>query len=253
MLKRQLAAAAAVLVIQAASLTAADAAVPSAAPPAAIRADFGSHNASQQVQQLADWAVRTGDHRALPFTLIDKVNAQLYAFDARGRLLGVTPVLIGMGIGDSFARGVRQMDMYQTKPWQRVTPAGRFEAEVFEKGHGESTIWVDYDAGIALHKMLTRSSSERRAERMASARASDHRITYGCINVPAAFYDTVLYPTFKPRDGIVYVLPENNALEAVFDIGSEEMMEAIRVAAEPRRELERRPDLHDRSPDPYAR
>jgi hypothetical protein len=111
------------------------------------------------------------------------------------------------------------MDMYRTKPWQRVTPAGRFQAEVFEKGHGESTIWVDYDSGIALHKMLTRNTAERRAERMASAHAADHRITYGCINVPAAFYDTVLYPAFKPRNGIVYVLPEKNALETVFDIG----------------------------------
>jgi hypothetical protein len=156
----------------------------------------------------------------VPFTLVDKVNAQLYAFDASGRVLGVTPVLIGMGIGDSFARGVRQMDMYQTKPWQRVTPAGRFEADVFEKGRGESTIWVDYDSGIALHKMLTRNAAERRAARMASPRPADHRITYGCINVPAAFYDRVLYPTFKPRNGIVYVLPESNALETVFDVRS---------------------------------
>jgi hypothetical protein len=218
MLKRPLAVAAAVLLIVTASLSAAGAAVPPAAPTAAMRADFGPQQPSREIRKLADWALRTGDHNALPFTLVDKVNAQLYAFDASGRLLGVTPVLIGMGIGDSFARGVRQMDMYQTKPWQRVTPAGRFEAEVFEKGHGTSTIWVDYDSGIALHKMLTRSSAERRAERMASARPADHRITYGCINVPATFYDTVLYPNFKPRNGIVYVLPENNALETMFDM-----------------------------------
>ena len=215
---RLLAAAGAVLVILAASFATAGAAVPSAAAPAAIRADFGPEMPSPVVRQIADWAVRSGDHKALPFALVDKVNARLYAFDPSGRLIGATPVLIGMGIGDSFAPGVLQIDMYQTKPWQRVTPAGRFQVEVFEKGHGRSTIWVDYDSGIALHKMLTRSSAERRAERMASSRPADHRITYGCINVPAAFYDAVLYPAFKPRNGVVYVLPEKNALETVFDM-----------------------------------
>jgi len=217
-MNRFLAASAAVLVIVAGPLAAASAAAPSARTSATTRADFGPQKASPQVEQIVGWAVRTGDHKALPFAVIDKVNARLYAFDASGKPLAATPVLLGMGIGDSFAPGVSQMDMYQTRPWQRVTPAGRFRADVFEKGHGDSTIWVDYDSGIALHKMITRNTAERRAERMASAHPADHRITYGCINVPAAFYDTVLYPAFKPRNGIVYVLPEKNALEAVFNM-----------------------------------
>jgi len=43
-----------------------------------------------------------------------------------------------------------------------VTPAGRFAAEVFAKGRGRSTVWVDYDVGIALHKMPIKKTSQRR-------------------------------------------------------------------------------------------
>ena len=163
---------------------------------------------------MAHWAVRSGDHKALPFVVIDKVNARLYAFDSSGKLMGATPVLVGMGIGDTFPPGVMNMEMYDTEPWQRITPAGRFEAEVYEKGGGRSSVWVDYDAGIALHKMPTRKTAQRRAERMASPRPEDHRITYGCINVPGAFYDEVVYPAFKARGGIAYVLPEKMPLRS---------------------------------------
>ena len=179
-------------------------------------ADFGAETPSGDARELASWAVRSGDHKGLPFAVVDKVNARLYAFDARGKLIKATPVLIGMGIGDRFPPGVREMDMYDTQPWQRVTPAGRFVAEVYEKGGGRSTVWVDYDAGIALHKMPTKKTAQRRAERMLSPVAADHRITYGCINVPPPFYDSVVYPMFKRKGGIVYVLPDELPLQAVF-------------------------------------
>ena len=64
--------------------------------------------------------------------------------------------------------------------------------------------------------MPTKKTAQRRAERMASANPADHRITYGCINVPAAFYDAVIYPAFKPNGGVVYVLPDKLPLETVF-------------------------------------
>lgn len=209
------------IAISALSLCSAPVAAQTAEPrqPAAARADFGGVTAPEELQNLAHWAVRSGDHKKLPFVIIDKVNARLYAFDSSGQLMRATPVLIGMGIGDTFPPGVMNMDMYETKPWQRITPAGRFEAEVYEKGGGRSTVWVDYDAGIALHKMPTRKTAQRRAQRMASPRPADHRITYGCINVPGAFYDEVVYPAFKARGGIAYILPEKMPLRAVFRSG----------------------------------
>lgn len=179
-------------------------------------ADFGTEKPSHDARRLADWVVRTHDHKGLPFVLIDKINARLYAFDTRGVLMRATPVLIGMAKGDLFPPGVAQLDMSQMKPSHRITPAGRFEADLFEKGRGRSSIWVDYDAAIAMHKIALNFPKQHRPQRMASANPADHRITYGCINVPAAFYDEVLYPAFKPKDGIVYVLPDKLPLEAVF-------------------------------------
>ena len=44
----------------------------------------------------------------------------------------------------------------------------------------------------------------------------DNRISFGCINVPAAFFDRVIRPAFKGTNGIVYVLPETRAAREVF-------------------------------------
>ena len=53
-------------------------------------------------------------------------------------------------------------------------------------------------------------------ERLATPTAEDNRISYGCINVPAAFYDNFVKPLFLPRNGIVYMLPDTKPLAAVF-------------------------------------
>jgi len=50
--------------------------------------------------------------------------------------------------------------------------------------------------------------AERRLERLATPTADDNRITFGCINVPAAFYDAYVKPSLGNRNGVVYVLPE---------------------------------------------
>ena len=85
----------------------------------------------------------------LPFLVLDKVKARLFAFDEGGKLIRATPVLLGTGIGDKFAPGVVEMDMFKTKPWQRITQAGRFLAERGRNLQGEQVLWVDYDSGIA--------------------------------------------------------------------------------------------------------
>jgi hypothetical protein len=172
---------------------------------------------SRDVQHISQWAVHSGNHERLPFIVVDKANAVAAAFDAAGRLIRTTPVLLGMGVGDTFAPGVAEMDMYQTQPWQRITPAGRYFAEEDRNLKGERVLWVDYDSGIAIHKIPTKRTSQRRAERMASRDPAEHRITYGCINVPAKFYDQVVHPNFGRRGGIVYVLPDSRPLKAVFN------------------------------------
>ena len=59
---------------------------------------------------------------------------------------------------------------------------------------------------------------QRRLERIESASAEDKRISAGCINVPAAFFEELLRPSMSAKGSLVYVLPEVKTLEQVFGI-----------------------------------
>jgi hypothetical protein len=75
---------------------------------------------------------------------------------------------------------------------------------------------VDYASGVALHRVITTNPSEHRLRRLASNSPSERRISYGCINVPAAFYDAVIDPAFAASSGVVYILPETRPIGQVF-------------------------------------
>ena len=80
----------------------------------------------------------------------------------------------------------------------------------------KDVLWVDYKSGVALHRVITTNPAEHRLQRLAAASPLQHRISYGCINVPAAFYDAVVDPAFARTSGIVYILPETRPIEQVF-------------------------------------
>ena len=67
-----------------------------------------------------------------------------------------------------------------------------------------------------MHRMRATQKSERRLQRLASPTVAD-RISYGCINVPVAFYDAYIQPVLGSRRGVVYVLPETMAAQKRFD------------------------------------
>ncbi len=67
-----------------------------------------------------------------------------------------------------------------------------------------------------MHRLREIDVSERRMERLATPTASDNRISYGCINMPPDFYESVMVPTFLGKRGVVYVLPETRKFEEVF-------------------------------------
>jgi hypothetical protein len=101
------------------------------------------------------------------------------------------------------------------RPEERTTPAGRFEASLERSLHGDEILWVDYDAAIALHRVVE-LPRERRLQRLASKHPAERRITYGCINVPVKFFLEVVAPAFRRSDGIVYVLPETRPARELF-------------------------------------
>ena len=160
------------------------------------------------VTAFARRAVATGDAQHQPFAVLDKQQARLFIYRADGRLAASTPVLLGLARGDDSVPGIGERPIAQIRPGERTTPAGRFIAEPGRNTAGEDIVWIDYGAAISMHRVRATNPAERRLQRLASATADDNRISYGCINVPAAFYDAQVKPVFGQRRAIVYVLPE---------------------------------------------
>jgi hypothetical protein len=180
------------------------------------RADFEREHASHEARHVADWVVDSGDNRSLPFAVVDKANAKVFVFDARGRLRGAAPALLGLARGDDAVPGIGDREMSSIRPGERTTPAGRFVAALGRNWHGKEILWVDYDTAISMHPVITTKPEERRAQRLATPTPLDNRISYGCINVPAKFFQNVVRPAFAGTNGIVYVLPETRSAREVF-------------------------------------
>jgi hypothetical protein len=187
--------------------------------PAAIgvkRAVFAGEPASSDVRHIADWVVDSGDNWGLPFVIIDKTDARIFVFDGGGRIRGAAPALLGLARGDDSVPGIGDRELSSIRPEERTTPAGRFVAQRGMSFRGEDVVWVDPETGVSLHRVITSNPLERRLERLASPTPADNRISYGCINVPAAFYNKVVDPSFTGTHGIVYVLPEIRPVRQVF-------------------------------------
>ena len=178
--------------------------------------DFLGQPASGDARMVANWVVRTGDNHGLPFVIVDKKSAEVFVFDGVARLSGATPALLGSARGDDSAPGVGDRNLSDIRADERTTPAGRFVASLGQGLDGQDILWVDYKAALALHRVLAAGSRERRLQRLASTSPHDHRVTFGCINVPVSFYDAIVHPAFTETSGIVYILPEIKSISEVF-------------------------------------
>ena len=182
-------------------------------------AEFNGAPVSDDVRRLADWVADSRDNGPAGFVVIDKKLAHAYVFDAAARLLGSSPVLLGAARGDDSAPGIGSRPISQVTSAERTTPAGRFIAERGRNSLGEDVVWVDYDAAVSMHRVRTTDPKERRLERLATETPDDNRISYGCINVPVAFYDAYVRPTFASQRAVVYVLPDLKPVQQVFGPG----------------------------------
>ncbi|HEX2542250.1 MAG TPA: hypothetical protein VHM00_14350 [Caldimonas sp.] len=187
-----------------------------AAPPALpTRADFGGTAASADVRALADWVVANRDHGQRSFAIVDKSNPSVYVFGPDGRLAGKAPALVGLAVGDESVPGIGDRPIEKVKPHERTTPAGRFVTAPGQNLTGEEVIWVDYHAAVSMHSVRALVAEERRLERLASPIPAEHRISYGCINLPHEFFKTVAQPAFSQPGGIIYVLPETRPWQTI--------------------------------------
>lgn len=164
---------------------------------------------------------RTNDHEGAPFVVLDKRAARVWVFDGAVRLLGSSPVLLGLAVGDGTDPGIGALPLSQIRPEQRTTPAGRFVIEPGRNLGGDDILWIDYDAAVSMHRVRSVDASERRLQRLATRSAADNRISYGCVNVPVAFFDRVLGRFFTAPRSIAYVLPETRPMRAVFTFAAD--------------------------------
>ncbi|MCE4555548.1 L,D-transpeptidase [Pelomonas cellulosilytica] len=165
----------------------------------------------------ADVAVRPVAHDAQdgrPFAIVDKRQATLSVYAADGHLVGRTAALLGLTPGDVEPASARGKTPGQLGTHERVTPAGRFEAIPGRNLNGERVVWFNYDTHLAIHRLRPVAASQRRPERLVSAHAQDHRITFGCVVVDPAFFDDVVLPTLGNGPSLVYILPERDAVAA---------------------------------------
>jgi len=151
------------------------------------------------VRDLAQWAVRSRDPGGLPFLIIDKQRARLFAFDREGRLQASAPVLLGAARGDAAV--------------VPATPAGRFVAMVRPDRPG--LVWTDGHHLLTLHSPDSPLQPGRAAERLASSEPAEKRISDGSLYVEPGFYRDYLDP-MRAEGSVAYVLPEDLPLEQVF-------------------------------------
>lgn len=178
---------------------------------------FTLEQASEEVRAIVNWITDSEDNLGMPFMIVDKREARVLMFNARGQLSGEAPALLGLGLGDDSTPGIGEKALASIPPHERTTPAGRFVSSLGHNLKGEEILWIDYENAISLHPVAAGTPMERREERLASPDPSDNRISFGCINVPKTFYTTTVSTAFKNSDGIVYVLPETRSNHAVFE------------------------------------
>ncbi len=185
-------------------------------PDAPRVADFEGRTASADVRFLANWVAHSRDNGRLPFVILDKRDARVFVFSAGAVLVDSSPVLLGAAAGDDSVAGIGTRPVAQVRPGERTTPAGRFVSQPGRNASGEEVVWVDYDAAVSMHRVRPVDPKERRLERLASDDPMQRRISYGCINLPVAFFEGVVRPLMGAQRGVVYVLPDTKDVHQVF-------------------------------------
>lgn len=192
-------------------------------------ADLHGEPASADVKRMADWVADSHDNGKSSFVIVDKKQAKVFLFDPNGRLQAATPALLGSAHGDDSFPGIGDKPLAQVKPEEKTTPAGRFVAEVGQSSsRGEDVVWVDYDAAVSMHRII---KVPERLKSLASPEVEDNRMSFGCINLPDAFYEKALRPAVD-RGTVIYVLPESRPLQQTFasfyDVDAKQKYAALR-------------------------
>lgn len=184
--------------------------------PAETLSALADTDASADARYVEHWIHERGDDHGRPFVIVDKKAARIFVFAAGGALVGASPTILGLSKGDIPVPGAGQKDPSRLLPYERKTPAGRFESQPGRNLHGEPVVWVDYDTGIAIHRVRPGASQTTRLNSLAGTDVNERRLSLGCVVVPEPFFLSVVLPTLGRVHGTVYVLPEDEPVQAMF-------------------------------------
>jgi hypothetical protein len=148
----------------------------------ALDRDLAREVWSDEVRRIAAWAIRTNDHRSLPFVVIDQAHARLFAFDDQGRLAGSTPILRN------------PVDL------EEAAPAGRFVADTRRSSRVDAIVWANE------HDVLSLDDTPPAPHRDEPVAAGFHHHGAGSIHVPGDFFRRHLH-AFRHQASVAYVLP----------------------------------------------
>ncbi|MEO8155203.1 MAG: L,D-transpeptidase [Rhizobacter sp.] len=191
--------------------------LPAVANASAIDATAPARSLTTDARYMQQWVVESGDHQHRPFVVVDKRAARIFVFDADGRLVDTAPVLLGQTAGDrSLHSSVSNAEVAHMPLAERITPAGRFASEPGRNLGGEAIVWFDYEAGLAIHRVRPGASQAQRLQSLAADAPTGKRASLGCVVVSPAFFDSVLQPSLGQHPGVVYVLPEDQPVQAMF-------------------------------------
>ena len=140
---------------------------------------------SADARQAIGEMVEKGNNTML---ILDKKQGQMITVE-NGRVVETGPALMGRDPGDSGS--IRT----------RVTPAGIFalhEYKTTDKNYATGT-FLAFECNdpksptvcLALHAVWNKLPSERRPQRLATPTADDNKISNGCVNVDAAYYQRI--------------------------------------------------------------
>lgn len=161
----------------------------------ALDRDLAREGWSAPVRQVAAWAIRTNDHRGLPFVVIDQAHGRLFAFNGDGRLAGSAPILRNPIAPEDSA------------------PAGRFVADKRRSARVGAIVWANE------HAMLSLDAAPPPPTRHDSLTAGFHHPGRGggSLHVPGDFYRRYLH-AFTQQSSVAYVLPGELGIHREFRV-----------------------------------
>lgn len=172
-------------------------------------------SAEAQALDFAHQVMASGNAAGLAFAVVDKPSASIFVFDRQGRLKSSSKVIVGQARGDQAPADIGTRPFARIQATEKITSAGRFLTEAGTNTQGEDITWLDYEGALSMHRVRN-VAGENRFNRIRSDDPQQRRISYGCVNVPAGFYDRHIRPEFHDQPGVIYVLPENGRLRDVF-------------------------------------